>query len=141
MPDAVLVFVVSVTTLMAAHQIGDHVLQSDKQAAHKADPGLHGWVFMAQHVGIYHVVAVGMLLVAFVGLGIDIPLRGMVAGIGFSAISHAFLDRRWPVRFLLTRLGSPTFAVMQTPVNGMYVADQALHYGCLWISALLIARL
>ncbi len=141
MPDAVLVYVVSVTTLMAAHQLGDHVLQSDRQAAHKADPGLTGWSCMALHVGIYHVIATVMLLVAFVGLGLGTPVRGLIAGLAFSAVTHAFLDRRWPVRLILTRMGSPTFAVMQSPVNGMYVADQALHYACLWISAILIARL
>ncbi|AGL20951.1 DUF3307 domain-containing protein [Actinoplanes sp. N902-109] len=141
MPDVVLVFVVSATTLMAAHQLGDHVLQSDNQAAHKADPGLTGWSYMAAHVGTYHAIATVMLLLAYLSLDIDLPVRGMIAGLAFSAVTHAFLDRRWPVRFILTRLGSPTFAVMQSPVNGMYVADQALHYGCLWISALLIARL
>ena len=31
------------------------------------------------------------------------------------------------------------FADLQTPVNGPYLADQALHTGCLWLAALVIA--
>ncbi|MFI5932883.1 DUF3307 domain-containing protein [Actinoplanes sp. NPDC051494] len=141
MPDAAVVFVVAMITLIAAHQLGDHVLQTDRQAARKADPGLEGWTSMALHVGTYHLAAIVMLLAAFLGLGLDVPVRGFIAGIAFSAVTHAFLDRRWPVRFILRRTGAPGFALREAPVNGMYVADQALHYGCLWVSALLIARL
>jgi hypothetical protein len=136
-----LVFTVALGTLVVAHQLGDHVLQRDHVAAHKADPGRRGWLHMAIHVGVYHAVATGMLVAAFLLLGLDLPVSGIVAGVGFSAASHALIDRRWPVRWILRRAGAPTFALRQTPVNGMYLADQALHYGCLWISALLIARL
>lgn len=96
---------------------------------------------MAIHVGIYHCLATGMLVATFLVLGLDLPLRGIVAGVAFSAASHALIDRRWPVRWILRQAGAPTFALRQTPVNGMYLADQALHYGCLWVAALLIARL
>jgi hypothetical protein len=57
-----------------------------------------------------------------------------------SGATHAFIDRRWPVRWLLRRTGSPGFVEMATPVNGPYQADQALHHGCLLIAALLMAQ-
>jgi hypothetical protein len=64
------------------------------------------------------------------------------AGFAWSAATHAVLDRRWPVRWLLQHTGSPDFAELRTAgLNGMYLADQALHSGALLVSALLITRL
>jgi hypothetical protein len=74
-------------------------------------------------------------------LNVPLTVAGMVAGLGFSAVTHAILDRRWPVRWILQHVGAPEFADLKTPICGMYLADQALHYGCLWVAALLIAAL
>ncbi len=137
------VFAAIAATLYAAHQLADHVLgQTDHQAATKAAPGLIGWVHNAAHVGLYHLVMTAMLLAAVAVLDLPVTPAGMAAGIGFSAITHALLDRRWPVRWLLEHTGSKPFARMAGHgINGMYLADQALHYACLWTSALLIAGL
>jgi hypothetical protein len=137
-----LTFAVLAVTLYAAHQLADHVLgQTDDQAAHKADPGLSGWRHIAGHVGAYHLVMAVMVAIAAVALNLPVTAAGLVAGFAFSAITHAFLDRRWPVRWLLEHTGAADFADRQSPICGMYLADQSLHYACLWISALLMARL
>ncbi|MFI1202737.1 hypothetical protein ACH4VR_25395 [Streptomyces sp. NPDC020883] len=48
------------------------------------------------------------------------------AGFVWSAATHAVLARRWPVRWLLQRTGSPAFAELRTAgLNGMNLADQA----------------
>jgi hypothetical protein len=74
---------------------------------------------------------------------LDLPLSaaGVAAGLGVSLVTHAVLDLRAPVRLILRATRSPEFAEQATPVNGMYVADQALHWLSLLFSALLIARL
>ncbi|MFY1703544.1 DUF3307 domain-containing protein [Micromonospora sp. WMMA1923] len=137
-----IVFAVVAATFSAGHQVADHVFgQSDKQAAHKAAPGWDGWRHLLGHVLAYHLVVAGMLAVAIVALDLPVTVVGLVAGIGFSAVSHAILDRRWPVRWLLIHTGSPDFADRQAPICGMYLADQSLHAACLWVSALLVACL
>lgn len=130
-----LTFAVLLPTLWAAHNVGDHVAQTDHQAAHKASD----WAAMAGHVGGYQAVqslAAGAVLRA---TGLQRNPWTALAGAVFSAGSHAFIDRRWPVRWLLERTGSPKFAQMLAPVNGPYQADQALHHGCLLIAALIMA--
>jgi len=48
-----------------------------------------------------------------------------------SAVTHAFFDRRWPVRWLLEHIGSKGFAELKAAgMDGMYLSDQALHQSC-----------
>jgi len=58
-----------------------------------------------------------------------------------SAATHGLLDRRWPVRAVLRLTRSTKFAETQSPVCGMYTADQALHQLSLLGSSLLVALL
>jgi hypothetical protein len=141
MSTSALVFAVAMATLVAAHQLADHIIQTDNDANAKAAPGWNGWRHLLAHVGTYHATALVMLVITAVALHMPLTVTGMVAGLGFSAVTHAILDRRWPVRWILQHTGSAAFADRMSPICGMYLADQALHYGCLWISALLIAAL
>ncbi len=137
-----IIFAAVLATFYAGHNVADHVFgQNDHQAANKAAPGLTGYAALMGHVFRYHVVVVSMLLIAIAALDLPVTPLGLIVGIVFSAVSHAFLDRRWPVRWILEHSGSPGFAQMTTPLHGMYLADQGLHYACLWISALLVACL
>jgi hypothetical protein len=137
------VFAVIAVTLYAAHQVADHVFgQTDEQSAHKADPGLAGWWFLLRHVFAYHLVMGVMVAAAVVLLDVPVSGAGLATGFGFSAATHALLDRRWPVRWLLEHTGSRPFSRLAGHgINGMYLADQALHYACLWIAALFISCL
>lgn len=141
MLTSAILFAVFIGVAICAHQVADHVFSSDRQAENKAKPGRVGWSYLLQHVYIYHVTMFLMLLVTAVVLNLPVTILGVFASIMFSALTHAILDRRWPVKWILDHTGSTNFAKMQTPYNGMYLADQGLHYFCLWISALLFACL
>lgn len=136
-------FAAIAATLYAAHNLADHIFgQTDHQAAHKAEPGLAGWRHIAGHIGLYHLVMAVMITVASLALHLPVTALGVTAGLLFSALTHAVLDRRWPVRWLLDHTASPNFARLAGHgLNGAYLADQALHYGCLWVAALLITCL
>lgn len=128
-------FAVLLPVLWAAHNVGDHLVQTDHQAMHKA----HDWSAMAGHIGGYQTtqaVAVGAVTAA---TGLRCNRWALLAGTVASAATHAFIDRRWPVRKLLIATRSPGFSEMRTPIFGMYQADQALHHGCLLVTALLMA--
>lgn len=157
--------------LWAAHDLADHVVQTDTQARDKADRRatwdtalLPQWsVPMAGHVGSYTAVQLGALLALSRLTGERLTWPRTLAGVAFSAISHAFLDRRWPVLALLEATGSPRFAAPVVrvqgsampaalrdrppvvaasgalPLHGPYLADQAAHHACLMITAAILA--
>jgi Protein of unknown function (DUF3307) len=134
-----LVFLVAMVVLLVAHQVGDHVVQTDHQAGRKAGPGWPAARAMAGHLCTYHALAAVLLASAFALLRLPLGGPGLAAGLAFSAVTHGLLDRRWPVRALLRATRAARFAETTTPVSGMYAADQAMHYLALLISALLIA--
>jgi hypothetical protein len=149
MPDALdprvltrcLVFLVVFAALVVAHQLGDHVVQTDHQAGGKTAPGPAGLRAMAGHLLGYHALAALVVVGTTALLALPVTVLGIVAGLAFSAVSHGLLDRRWPVRAILRALGSSKFADTTQPICGMYLADQALHQGALFVSALLVASL
>jgi Protein of unknown function (DUF3307) len=115
--------------LLAGHLLGDWVAQSDWQAANKT----HSWAALTAHVASYHLI-VGLLLLTPV-LRDDWPAGKALAALTVSAITHAVIDRRWPVRALLRAAGSPEFATVQW---GVIAVDQALHLFILAMLALLL---
>lgn len=131
-------FAVVLIVLFVGHQLGDHVAQTDRQAEGKSAAGRRGWTAMAGHLAGYHVTVAVLLVTTTALLRLPLSPWGIAAGLAFSVVTHAVLDRRWPVRALLRATGSPNFAELTTPVCGMYAADQALHLAALLVSALLI---
>jgi hypothetical protein len=135
-----LTFAVTLGTIWAAHDLADHVVQTDHQAGSKADRELHVWApAMAGHIGGYQFTQAVALAITLRATELKPSWSALITGSLISAASHAFLDRRWPVRAILRRTGSPEFAQMTTPICGVYQADQALHHSCLWVAALVMA--
>jgi hypothetical protein len=128
-------FAVLLPTLLVAHNIADHVAQTDHQAAIKAN----SWRAMAGHVSSYQLTQLIAVETALRASGMPCPRRAKITGALISTITHAVLDRRWPVKMILERTRSPQFAGMTIPLNGMYLAGQALHHGFLFVAALAMA--
>lgn len=149
MPDALdprvltrcVLFLVALAALVVSHQLGDHVIQTDHQAGGKTGTGLAGLRAMLGHLLGYHVTAAAVLIGTVTLLDLPVTVLGVAAGLTFSAVTHGVLDRRWPVRAILRAFGSGRFAEATEPICGMYLADQALHQGALFVSALLVASL
>lgn len=142
MTDAVILALVFGWTATVAHGLADHILgQTDKIAVNKVKPGRVGWSHILQHVFAYHVVMVVMLLIVVAIFNLPVTATGFISAILFSSVTHAIIDRRWPVKWILQKIGSSNFAEMQTPICGMYQADQELHKTALWVSAILFALL
>ena len=144
-------FAASGYLLRVGHNVADHVTgQTDTQAEGKSAPkpedvaaGANphaGWKANLGHVALYHLTLVVLGFVAWLVLPLHWSWVGVLAALVWSAATHAFLDRRWPVRWLLEHTGSKQFAQLNKGgMNGMYLSDQALHDLALWISALLLA--
>src|SRR5258705_4071308 len=100
------VFVVALVVLWVAHQVGDHVVQTDHQAGGKAGAGWAAARAMTGHLLGYHTVAAVLVTGVFALLGLPLTVAGVLAGLGFSAATHRLLDRPTPVRRLLRAIGS-----------------------------------
>lgn len=146
-------FGASWAVLHVGHNLADHVTgQCDWQAAGKGAPKPEevaegasphrGWLANLAHVAQYHLTLAVLGFVAWLVLPLSWSVPGVVAALLWSAATHALLDRRWPVRWLLDHLGASQFARLAAGgMNGMYAADQALHGLALGISAGLLAVL
>ncbi len=119
---------VALTVLLVAHEVGDHVLQTDHQASAKA--ALRGGPAARAMAGHLAYRAYGPAACSPRVPLLDLPARWpqLAAGLLFSAATHGLLDRRWPVRAILRGTRSGAFAAATHRRCGLYAAGQALHH-------------
>jgi Protein of unknown function (DUF3307) len=115
--------------LLAGHLLGDWVAQNDWQATNKT----RSWAALTAHVASYHLLMGLLLLIPVVRDGW--PAGKALAALAVSAVTHAVIDRRWPVRALMRAAGSPGFAAVEW---GVIAVDQALHLFILAMLAVLL---
>jgi hypothetical protein len=115
--------------LLAGHLLGDWVAQTDWQATSKT----RSWPALTAHVASYHLLMGLLLLIPVVRDGW--PAGKALAALAVSAVTHALIDRRWPVRALMRAAGSPGFATVEW---GVIAVDQALHLFILAMLAVLL---
>lgn len=121
--------------LYAAHLAADYPLQTDHQAAHKADGGGAGWRANLAHAGT-HVAACGVaLLVGGLVLGTGAGVWASVLALVWIGGTHAVIDRRWPVRWWMRVARQETFAQH----GGAAHVDQTAHILALVVAALVLA--
>lgn len=130
--------------LHAAHQAGDFLAQTDTQAQRKpcaADRPVEcteqeSWGALLGHVTTYHLTQAAALAVGNRLLGLGLTPTRTLAGIAISAVTHALIDRRWPVRYWMDHTGSADFRAR----GGAPDVDQAMHHIALALAAATIAR-
>lgn len=116
-------------SLILAHLLGDWLLQTEWQAKNKSSSWRARW----SHVAVYHIVILAVLVVRF---GMQDPRVYITVGI--LAISHAFLDRRWPVLWLMKTL---RISVNNTPERWLIVMiDQSIHILLLGLASLVLSN-
>jgi hypothetical protein len=136
-PDTATVFAATLAALLPLHNLADHVTQTDTMARHKADPGRKGWAANLRHITAYHLTIAPVLALLDLVLHLGYRPLGAILALTWSAGTHALLDRRWPVRWILIRLRAGAFADLAgNGMNGQYLCDQALHSVALLIAAL-----
>jgi hypothetical protein len=127
--------------LYAGHIVGDLIVQTDWQAHHKAERSWRGVTAMAGHLAGYATTQI-VTLAAVTTVGTKFGVAAALAGLAFSVGAHGFIDRRWPVVWLLDRTGGSQFARLASGgINGAFQADQALHVGCCFVAALIVGWL
>lgn len=139
MNPALLTFAVVLGALHAAHQVGDHWLQTDHQAKTKGMPGWKGRIACATHVTTYTAAAVAALGVLVWQLGLELSVPATVVGLAISAITHYIADRREPLRRIAVWCRLGFYNVKGGGINGAYLLDQSWHVGWLFVASVVIA--
>lgn len=139
MNSALLTFAGVLGALHAAHHVGDHWVQTDRQAATKGEPGRAGQLACAAHVATYTAVAGVALMILVWRLGLELSGPATTVGLSVSAITHYVADRREPLRRLAATLRLGFYNVRTGGINGAYLLDQSWHTGWLFVSAVIIA--
>lgn len=126
--------------LLVGHLLGDWLIQTDYQAAHKSDPGWRGWLANQSHMLTYHLTLyVSWIVYAWsiapnyfhtLGMSSGFNLRIALCLLFVSWPIHSFLDRRWPVKWLMRHTRHAAFA--ETTL-GVLMWDQILHVLTLWV--------
>lgn len=104
-PTSAATFAAVLAMLLAAHAVGDHWIQTDRQAQDKGERTLAGAAAAARHVATYTAtLAAGLALLAW---RCDLPLSPArtVLGLAITAITHYWADRRVHLLALADRIG------------------------------------
>ncbi|MEU9846114.1 DUF3307 domain-containing protein [Streptomyces sp. NPDC047985] len=121
--------------LYVGHLIADYALQTHHQAMHKALPGWKGWAPNLAHAASHIVVCALMLALGAAVLGWRLPLLPATAAVVWIGITHAVIDRRWPVLWWMKHTGSADWIEH----GGAAHVDQAAHITALALAALYLS--
>lgn len=121
--------------LYVAHLTADYVIQTDHQAAHKADRTRAGWAANAAHAGTH--TATTAVALALGCWALDMTINPVAAATATAWItgSHAFIDRRWPITWWMTHTGSTDWISR----GGAAHVDQTAHILALTMAAFALA--
>lgn len=137
-------------SLLIAHNVADHWVQTDKQARNKSLPGTDGRLACIAHVASYTTVLT--VFAGFLWIGFDLPVSslGFITGLVVSAISHYWADRRFTLAKLCRGLGKENFYNLGKPRDthdnpclgtGAYVLDQSWHWFWIFITTIVMVVL
>jgi len=123
--------------LYSAHQVGDHWVQTDREALGKGGTGWSGRLACLSHVATLTATKLGFVVLAWLVLGLSISPAGLAVGLGVDAVSHYWADRRTTLARLARLVGKgPWF---EHDPQAPYLLDQSWHVGWLLPAALLVA--
>lgn len=138
------VFAALFAALYAAHEVGDHWVQTHHQARGKGEPTWRGRWLCAAHVASLTATKATTVAVVAVVTGLSLSLWAVAAGLLLDAATHYVIDRRAPLQALARRLGKGDFAALGDPSaaptgTGAYALDQSWHIGWLLVAALVMS--
>ncbi|MDA8368600.1 MAG: DUF3307 domain-containing protein [Nocardiopsaceae bacterium] len=140
------VFPAVFAALFAAHQVGDHWVQSSCQAAAKGGTGWAARRACAAHVASLTVTKL-VFLVPLALLGISLHPAALLVALAVDAATHYWADRRTTLAALAARVGKGGFYRLGAPREGRddnpslgtgaYALDQSFHIAWLFVAALI----
>jgi Protein of unknown function (DUF3307) len=108
-------FAVILPSLLVAHNVADHWVQTSKQAANKGSRDWVGRRACALHVLTYTIVTSMMVGFVWSAFGLTISIWGFVTGQVVSAVTHYWADRRFTLEWLADMIGQSGFHDLGVP--------------------------
>lgn len=141
---AIIAFPAVFATLYAAHQVGDHWVQTHRQACVKGELSRRGQIACLWHVASLTLTKFAAIYLLVFVTGLPLNFWTLFAGMTLDAASHYWADRRYTLQNLAERLGKADFYKLGLPEaapcgTGAYALDQSWHVGWLFLTSLLIA--
>jgi hypothetical protein len=132
--------------LSAADLVGDHWVQTGRQAATKGGPGWEARRACAAHVATLTAAQALFLAAGCAATGERLSVRRAAAGLAFNAATHYWADRRTPLRKLAEKLGKGGFYQLgmtgpdqyNCVGTGMHALDRSFHTGMIAVTAAII---
>lgn len=121
--------------LHVAHLAADYPLQTDHQAARKADSGAKGWRANLAHAATHTATSAAALLVGSSILDLTLQLEPALAALAWITATHAVVDRRWPVAAWMRLARQTNWA----DHGGAAHVDQTAHTLAIAVAALYLA--
>ncbi|MET8882554.1 DUF3307 domain-containing protein [Streptomyces rubiginosohelvolus] len=122
--------------LYLGHLLADYPLQTDHQAAHKADQRAVGWAANLTHAATHMATCAAALALGALALDdVTLSLPVVVAALLWIGVTHAFIDRRWPVARWMKFARQQKWAQH----GGAAHVDQTAHIFALVLAALALA--
>ncbi|OII63245.1 hypothetical protein BJP40_24905 [Streptomyces sp. CC53] len=121
--------------LYVGHLLADYPFQTDHQAAHKADHSAEGWRANLAHATTHAAACGPALTVVIAVLDVTVSLPAVLVALVWIGSTHAFIDRRWPVRWWMNRMRQTSWAEH----GGAAHVDQTAHILALALAALTLA--
>ncbi|MEU7004470.1 DUF3307 domain-containing protein [Nonomuraea sp. NPDC046570] len=149
MTGDVAAFAAVFVALFAAHSVGDHWVQTHKQACGKGAPTVAGRLACAMHVCTLALTKLAALAAVAAVTGLPLDLLPLLLGLAVDGLSHYWADRRTTLARLAERIGKGDFYRLGAPRpgtgdaphlgTGAYALDQSWHIGWLFVAALIIS--
>lgn len=133
---AAITFATTLPTLLVAHHLGDHWVQTSCQAQGKSERSWRGAGCCARHVVGYTATTSALLGLVTLLFALPVSPLGFAAGQAISAMTHYWADRRYTLAWLARLLGQGGY---YGPGGGAYELDQSFHRTFLFVAALLTA--
>ncbi|HEX3778507.1 MAG TPA: transcriptional regulator [Pseudonocardiaceae bacterium] len=112
---AAVTFAVVLPTLLVAHNVADHWVQTSRQAIRKGHAGWVGRRACAGHVASYTLVTAASVAAMWWLFRLPISPAGFVAGQAVSAVTHYWADRRGTLAALARLAGKGEFWTLGAP--------------------------
>ncbi|MFF4198272.1 DUF3307 domain-containing protein [Nonomuraea sp. NPDC001831] len=145
---AVATFAGAFAALYAAHSVGDHWVQTHRQACGKGARTVAGFRACLTHVATLTLTKAFAIAAVMAVTGLRLTAAPLVLGLLVDAASHYWADRRHTLARLAGLLGKSDFYRLGEPREGRddaphlgtgaYALDQSWHVAWLFIAALII---